>query len=48
MAVEQAENVARLAGKMPAGAQRSVEASKAANVDWRELSRMVRNDSSRL
>jgi predicted metal-dependent peptidase len=39
MAVEQAENVARLAGKMPAGAQRSVEASKAANVDWRELLR---------
>jgi hypothetical protein len=28
MAVEQAENVARLAGKMPAGAQRCVEASK--------------------
>src|ERR1700756_4405855 len=32
MAVEQAENVARLAGKMPAGAQRSVEASTGANV----------------
>ena len=39
MAVEQAEKVARLAGKMPAGAQRSVEASKAAKVDWRELLR---------
>jgi len=36
MAVQQAENVARLAGKMPAGAIRSLEASKAANVDWRE------------
>ena len=39
IAVGQVENVARLAGKMPAGAQRSVEASKAANVDWRELLR---------
>jgi predicted metal-dependent peptidase len=39
IAVEQAENVARLAGKMPAGAMRSVEASKAAQVDWRELLR---------
>jgi predicted metal-dependent peptidase len=39
MAVRQAENVARLAGKMPAGAVRSLEASKAANVDWRELLR---------
>jgi predicted metal-dependent peptidase len=39
MAVQQAENVARLAGKMPAGAVRSLEASKAANVDWRELLR---------
>jgi predicted metal-dependent peptidase len=39
IAVEQAENVAKLAGKMPAGATRSVEASKAAQVDWRELLR---------
>ena len=39
MAVQQAENVARLAGKMPAGAARSLEASQAANVDWRELLR---------
>jgi predicted metal-dependent peptidase len=36
---EQAENVARLPGKMPMGAKRSVEASKAAQVDWRELLR---------
>jgi predicted metal-dependent peptidase len=41
MAVQQAENVARLAGKMPAGAVRSLEVSKAANVDWRELLRRV-------
>jgi single-stranded DNA-specific DHH superfamily exonuclease len=39
MAVQQAENVARLAGKMPTGAARSLEASKAANLDWRELLR---------
>jgi predicted metal-dependent peptidase len=39
IAVEQAKNVARLAGKMPAGAMRSVEASKGAKVDWRELLR---------
>jgi predicted metal-dependent peptidase len=39
IAVEQAENVARLAGKMPAGATRSLEAAQAASVDWRELLR---------
>jgi predicted metal-dependent peptidase len=39
IAVEQAENLARLAGKMPAGATRSLEAAQAASVDWRELLR---------
>jgi predicted metal-dependent peptidase len=39
MAVQQAENVARLAGKMPAGATRSLEAAKTASIDWRELLR---------
>jgi predicted metal-dependent peptidase len=39
IAVEQAESVAKLAGKMRAGAMRSLEASKAAQVDWRELLR---------
>jgi predicted metal-dependent peptidase len=39
IAVEQAESVARLAGKMPAGATRALEASQAAMVDWRELLR---------
>jgi predicted metal-dependent peptidase len=39
IAVEQAESVARLAGKLPAGATRALEASKAAMVDWRELLR---------
>jgi hypothetical protein len=37
IAVEQAENVAKLAGKLPAGITRSLKESKAAGVDWREL-----------
>jgi predicted metal-dependent peptidase len=39
IAVEQAENVAKLAGKLPAGVTRSLEAAQAARVDWRELLR---------
>jgi predicted metal-dependent peptidase len=39
IAVEQAENVAKLAGKLPAGAMRSLEAAKSAGVNWRELLR---------
>ncbi len=39
IAVEQAESVARLAGKLPAGAMRSVESSRKAGVDWQELLR---------
>ena len=39
IAVEQAENVAKLAGKLPAGITRSLEQSEAAGVDWRELLR---------
>jgi predicted metal-dependent peptidase len=39
IAVEQAESVAKLAGRMPAGAERTLEAAKAAGVDWRELLR---------
>ena len=39
IAVEQAENVAKLAGKLPAGVTRSLEAAQAADVDWRELLR---------
>jgi predicted metal-dependent peptidase len=37
IAVEQAETVAKVAGKLPAGAVRALEASAAAKVDWREL-----------
>ena len=39
IAVEQAENVAKLAGKLPVGVTRSLEQSEAAGVDWRELLR---------
>jgi predicted metal-dependent peptidase len=39
IAVEQAENVAKLAGKLPAGVTRGLEAAKSARVDWRELLR---------
>jgi predicted metal-dependent peptidase len=39
IAVDQAENVAKLAGKLPAGVTRSLEQSEAAAVDWRELLR---------
>jgi len=39
IAVEQAETVARVAGKLPGGAVRAKEASQAATLDWRELLR---------
>jgi len=39
IAVEQAETVAKVAGKLPGGAVRAKEASQAARVDWRELLR---------
>ena len=45
IAVEQAESVARLAGKLPAGVPRSLEESDAAGVDWRELLRRAWSDT---
>ena len=45
IAVEQAENVAKLAGKLPGGAVRALEASQAARVDWRELLRRAWSDT---
>jgi predicted metal-dependent peptidase len=39
IAVEQAESVAKLAGKMPVGAVRTLESAQAARVDWGELLR---------
>ncbi len=45
IAVEQAETVAKVAGKLPRGAVRAKEASQAAGVDWRELLRRVWSDT---
>jgi predicted metal-dependent peptidase len=45
IAVEQAENVAKVAGKLPGGAVRALEASQAAQVDWRELLRRAWSDT---
>jgi predicted metal-dependent peptidase len=39
IAVEQAQSVAKLAGRMPVGAVRTLESAQAARVDWRELLR---------
>ncbi|HTF70858.1 MAG TPA: VWA-like domain-containing protein [Edaphobacter sp.] len=46
IAVEQAENVAKLAGKLPAGVTRSLEAAQAAGVDWRELLRRAWSETT--
>jgi len=45
IAVEQAETVAKVAGKLPGGAVRAIEASQAAKVDWRELFRRAWSDT---
>ena len=45
IAVEQAETVAKVAGKLPGGAARALEASQAAKVDWRELLRRAWSDT---
>jgi len=45
IAVEQAQSVAKLAGKLPAGAVRTLEAAQAAKVDWRELLRRAWSDT---
>ena len=45
IAVEQAETVAKVAGKLPGGAVRAKEASLAAKVDWRELLRRAWSDT---
>lgn len=39
IAVEQAETLAKIAGKVPAGIERSIEGAEDARVDWRELLR---------
>lgn len=45
IAAEQAETVAKVAGKLPVGAVRAVEASQAAKADWRELLRRAWSDT---
>jgi len=45
IAVEQAEPLARVAGKLPGGAVRALEASQAAKVDWRDLLRRAWSDT---
>ena len=45
IAVEQAQSVAKLAGKMPAGAVRTLDAAQAARADWRELLRRAWSDT---
>jgi predicted metal-dependent peptidase len=45
IAVEQAETVAKVAGKLPGGAARALEAAQAARVDWRELLRRAWSDT---
>ena len=45
IAVEQAESVAKLAGKLPGGAVRTLEAAQSARVDWRELLRRAWSDT---
>ncbi len=46
IAVEQAESVAKLAGKLPAGAVRTLEAAQSARVDWRELLRRAWSETT--
>lgn len=45
IAVEQAETVAKVAGKLPGGVVRALEASESAKVDWRELLRRAWSDT---
>jgi len=45
IAVKQAETVAKVAGKLPGGAVRALEAAQAAKVDWRELLRRAWSDT---
>ncbi len=46
IAVEQAESVAKLAGKLPGGAVRTLEAARSAGVDWREHLRRAWSDTT--
>jgi predicted metal-dependent peptidase len=46
IAVEQAESLAKLAGKVPTGLERSIKEAAQATVDWRELLRRLWSDTA--
>jgi predicted metal-dependent peptidase len=46
IAVEQAESLAKLAGKLPGSAVRTLEAAQSARVDWREFLRRAWSDTT--
>lgn len=46
IAVEQAQTISKLAGKLPAGLERSLEGAEEARVDWRELLRRSWSETS--
>ncbi|MBB6143704.1 putative metal-dependent peptidase [Silvibacterium bohemicum] len=46
IAVEQAQTISKLAGKLPAGVERSLEGAKEARVDWRELLRRAWSETT--
>jgi predicted metal-dependent peptidase len=46
IAVNQAQTISKLAGKLPAGVSRSLESAKQARVDWRELLRRAWSETT--
>jgi len=46
IAVEQAETISKLAGKVPAGLERSLDGAEEARVDWRELLRCAWSETT--
>jgi predicted metal-dependent peptidase len=46
IAVEQAETISKLAGKLPAGLERSLQGAEEARVDWRELLRRAWSETT--
>jgi predicted metal-dependent peptidase len=46
IAVEQAQTISKIAGKVPAGLERSLEGAEEARVDWRELLRRSWSETS--
>ena len=46
IAVEQAETISKLAGKLPAGLERSLQGAEEARVDWRDLLRRAWSETT--